>query len=69
MPLDEDYLSPETPVGVNAEEILANNDENCQVKDRDWSQLPELNAIGKKGGIREIRGPGGTAHGAETPRT
>jgi hypothetical protein len=46
--LDEENLPPQTPVGVNAEEGLTNSNENCQMQDIIWSQLPELNAIGKK---------------------
>jgi hypothetical protein len=48
MALDEDNFSPKTPVGVDAEESLANSVEDGQVKDGIWSQLPKLNAIGKK---------------------
>jgi hypothetical protein len=57
--LDEEYLHPQTPVGVDAEKGLANSDENCQIQNKFWHQLLELNAVGEEE----------ASHGAEKPET
>lgn len=54
--LDEEDFFPKTPVGVDAEESLANSDEDGQVKDGIWGQLPKLNPIGKKKASKKLVG-------------
>jgi hypothetical protein len=46
--LDEEYLIPHTPMGVDAEEGLVDSDKNHEMQDRFRRQLLEVNAIGKQ---------------------
>jgi hypothetical protein len=54
--LDIENFPPKTRVGVNAEESLADGDENGEVKNRVWGQLPKLNPIGEKKAAEELVG-------------
>jgi hypothetical protein len=46
--LDIENLSPNTPVGVNAEEGFTESDKDRKVENGVWGQLPELNPVEEK---------------------
>jgi hypothetical protein len=52
--LDIENLPPKTPVGVNAEESLADGDENGEVENGVWGQLPKMNPIREKKDREEL---------------
>ena len=54
--LDEENFPPKTPVGVDAKVSLTDGDENGQVKDGIWGQLPKLNPIGEKKTSKKLVG-------------
>jgi hypothetical protein len=54
--LDIEDLPPKPLVGVNAEEGLAYGDENGEVEDGIWGQLPNLDPIGENKAAEELVG-------------
>jgi hypothetical protein len=54
--LDEEDFLPQNPMWVNAEECLANRDEDGKMQDRVWCHLPELNAIVENKAAKELVG-------------
>jgi hypothetical protein len=54
--LDIENLPPKVPVGVNAEEGLTYRDENGEVEDGIWGQLPELDPVGETKASEEFVG-------------
>jgi hypothetical protein len=68
-------LPPKTPVRVNAEEGLANSDEDRKMEDGVWGQLPELDPVKEKKRAKELVGrkrktteQKGNEHDSETLR-
>jgi hypothetical protein len=53
---DEEDLLSETPMGINAEEALAQRDETCDVQDRFWCQLMQIDIIHKDKPKEEFSG-------------
>jgi hypothetical protein len=56
MTLHIEDLPPKAPVRLNAEEGLADGNENGKVEDGIWGQLPELNPIEEKEGAKKLVG-------------
>ena len=54
--LDKENFPPKTPVGVNAEVGFADSNEDGQMEDGVWGQLPKLNPIGKEKAAKELVG-------------
>jgi hypothetical protein len=56
VPPNEENPLPETPVGINAEEPLAQRDKAHNVQDRVWCQLMQLNTVHKQEPTKEFVG-------------